>query len=131
YYNASQSGHGFSVEFGEFGPGMPMAVIFWYTFEDNGQSISMGGQGVPVGNRVEINLESPSGMKYGEFDPLTVVRNPGGIAVFEFSDRNNATFSYTPSDYSAVQWGHTTSIVDLPLTKIFGMPANKYFTPAD
>jgi hypothetical protein len=131
FINLDQSGHGFSVEFGEIAPGVPLGVIFWYTYDDQGQSISMGGNGVPVGNRIEINFESPMGMKYGEFDPETVVRNPGGIAVFEFSDRNHATFSYTPSDFSASQWGHTTSIVNMPLTKIFAIPANKYFTPSE
>jgi hypothetical protein len=66
-------------------------------------------------------------MKYGEFDPDTVTREPGGTAVFVFSDRDNATFSYTPSDFSVNQWGHTSPIVDLPLVKVFGIPADKYF----
>ncbi|MGB5291579.1 MAG: hypothetical protein WBN41_09040 [Lysobacterales bacterium] len=126
YYNVNQSGHGFSIEFGESG-GSPLAVVYWYTYDSLGNPIFMLGNGVPDGNTVEITFESPVGMKYGEFDPETVTREPGGTAVFVFSDRDNATFSYTPSDFSVNQWGHTSPIVDLPLIKAFGIPADKYF----
>jgi len=127
FFNAGQSGHGFSIEFGELAPGVPLGIVYWYTYDDLGNPIFMLGNGVPVGNTVEITFESPVGMKYGEFDPDTVVREPGGTAVFVFSDRDNATFSYTPSAFSTSEWGHTTPIVDLPLVKIFGIPADKYF----
>ena len=111
---------------------MPFAVVYWYTYDDLGNPIFMAGNGTPVGNTVEISIfESPVGMKYGEFDPDTVVRESGGVVVFEFSDRDNATFSYTPSDFSASEWGHTTPIVDLPLTKAFGIPADKYFNTSE
>jgi beta-glucanase (GH16 family) len=124
WFNPDQSGHGFSIEVDESEDGSVRAVFYWYTYDDQGQSISMGGTGVPVGNRVEINFESPVGMKYGEFDPDTVVRENGGTAVFEFSDSNNATFSYTPSEFSINEWGHTTPIVNLPLVKIFAIPTS-------
>jgi hypothetical protein len=131
FFNTGQSGHGFSIEFGELSPGAPFAVVYWYTYDDLGNPIFMLGNGVPVGNTVEITFESPVGMKYGEFDPDTVVREPGGTAVFEFSDRDNATFSYSPSEFSETNWGHTTPIVDLPLVKIFGIPADKYFPTSE
>jgi hypothetical protein len=53
--------------------------------------------------------------------------NDGGTAVFNFTDRDNATFSYTPSAFTEAEWGHTP-ITDLPLTKLFGIPADKYFS---
>lgn len=124
WYNPDQSGHGFSVEVDETEDGLVRAVIFWYTYDDQGQSISMGGFGLPDDNRVEIELESPLGMKYGEFDPDTVVREIGGTAVFEFSDSNNATFSYTPSAFSISKWGHITPIVNMPLVKLFAIPTS-------
>ncbi|MGA9572851.1 MAG: hypothetical protein WBS20_02770 [Lysobacterales bacterium] len=127
YYNAGQSGHGFSIEFGQTPGGPPLAVVYWYSFDDQGNPIFMLGNGIVYGNRVEINFESPVGMVYGVFDPDTVDREIGGTAVFEFSDRENATFSYTPSDFSKTTWGHLTPIVDLPLVKLFGIPADKYF----
>jgi hypothetical protein len=69
-------------------------------------------------------------MIYGEFNPI---EDPevGGTAVFEFSDRDNAVFNYTPSDFSSTQWGHTTPIEDLPITKLFGIPAEKLYQQAE
>jgi len=131
YFNENQSGHGFSIEFGELSPGVPFAVVYWYTYDDLGNPIFMLGNGTPDGNTLEFTFESPVGMKYGEFNPGTVVRESGGTAVFVFSDRDNATFSYTPSDFSANQWGHTSPIVDLPLVKVFGIPADKYFNSSE
>ncbi len=128
WYNASQSGHGFSIEFGQLLDGSPFGAAYWYTYDDQGNPIFMLGFGVPDGNKLEVTFESPVGMVYGVFDKDSVERNDGGVGVFEFSDRDNATFSYTPSQFSADTWGHTTPIVALPLTKIFGIPADKNFS---
>ena len=128
WFNESQSGHGFSIEFGQLPDGTQLAIVYWYTYDDQGMPIFMLGNGVVDGNRVEITFESPVGMKYGVFDPGSVTRENGGTAVLEFSDRDHATFSYTPSTFSNTQWGHTTPIVNLPLVKIFGIPADRYFT---
>jgi hypothetical protein len=130
YFNADQSGHGFSIEFGELG-GSPLAVVYWYTYDNLGNPIFMVGSGVPDGQEVVITFDSPVGMKYGEFDPDSVTREVGGVAIFNFSDRNNATFSYTPSDFSTANWGHTTAIEALPLTKLFDIPADKYFSTTE
>ena len=127
WYNLGQSGHGFSVEFGETLDGAPYAVVYWYTYDSLGNPIFMIGQGTPVGTRLEVPFQSPVGMKYGEFDPDSVTREDGGTAVFEFSDADNATFSYTPSAFSASEWGHAAPIELLPLIKLFGIPADKYF----
>lgn len=131
WYNADQSGHGFSIEFGQLEDGSPLAVVYWYTYDDLGNPIFMLGNGIPVGNSLEIIFESPVGMVYGEFDPDTVTRENGGTAVFEFTNRESGTFSYTPSAFSNSEWGHTTPIVDLPLIRIFGIPADKYYGTSD
>jgi beta-glucanase (GH16 family) len=128
WYNSDQSGHGFSAEFGMSGD-KPYAVIYWYIYDDAGDPIFFIGQGEPVDNRVEVTFYSPVGMVYGEFDP-SAVPNPldvAGTGVFEFSDRDNATFSYTPSQFSESTWGHTTPVENLPLTKLFGIDAEKSF----
>lgn len=126
WYNAGQSGHGFSMEFSKLADGSPLAVVYWYTYDDKGSPIFMLGSGIPDGTRVEIQFESPVGMVYGEFDPDSVPtpRDVGGVAVLEFSDKDNATFSYTPSEFSASTWVHTTAIESLPLTKIFAIPVS-------
>jgi len=126
WFNTDQSGHGFSIEFGTLN-GMPQAIVYWYTYDSEGNPIFMVGSGTPVDNRVEVTFVSPVGMEYGVFDPNSVVREDGGTAVLEFSDRNNATFSYTPSAFSASNWGHTTPIESLPLEKLFGLAADNYY----
>lgn len=127
WFNEGQSGHGFSVEFGETPDGAPYAVVYWYTYDDLGNPIFMLGQGTPVGKQLEVTFQSPVGMIYGEFDPTSVTREDGGTAVFVFTDADNATFSYTPSAFSTSEWGHMDPIESLPLIKLFGIPANKYF----
>lgn len=126
WYQPDQDGHGFSLEFGKTLGGTPLAVAYWYTYDDAGNPIFLVGTGVPEDNRVTIDFVSPVGMVFGEFDPGSVVREAGGIGTFEFSDRDNGTFSYTPSDFTAAAWGHQ-SIEDLALIKLFGVPAPEDF----
>jgi hypothetical protein len=65
-------------------------------------------------------------MVFGVFDPDSVSRENGGVGVFEFSDSDNASFNYTPSEFSSMTWGHTR-IDALPLVKLFGIPAPAVF----
>jgi beta-glucanase (GH16 family) len=124
WYNAEQSGHGFTLEVGTSGSGFPRAVVTWYSYDADGNPIFMSGTGEPDGTRLEVEFESPFGMEYGVFDKNTVERESGGIGVFEFSDENTATFSYTPSEFSAESWGHETPIANLPLTRLFRVPVS-------
>jgi beta-glucanase (GH16 family) len=121
WFNPDQSGHGFSMEFDELEDGSTKAVIYWYTYDDQGNPIFMLGNGVTNDFSLEIEFESPYGMKYGEFDPDSVVRENGGTARFDFSDPANATFSYTPSGFSSATWGHITPVNSLPLVKLFSV----------
>lgn len=121
WYNLDQSGHGFSMEFGELADGSPQALVYWYTYDVLGNPVFLVGQGVPTENSVDLALISAHGMKYGEFIPDTVVREDAGTARLEFSDPDNAIFSYMPSDFSASEWGHTR-IESLPLIKLFAIP---------
>ena len=129
WYQPEQDGHGFSMEFGHTPDGSPQAVVYWFTYDALGNPIFMLGTGTPAGNRVEIAFHSPVGMVFGEFLPETVSREDGGTAVIEFSDRENATFNYMPSEFTTTQWGHS-EVVDLPLVKLFGIDAAKSFEPS-
>jgi hypothetical protein len=131
WYNDDQSGHGFSIEFGLHPlTGNPRATVYWYTYDDQGNPIFMVGAGKPVENVVEINFKSPVGMQFGIFDPDSVTREQGGTGVFVFSDRDNGTFSYTPSTFSGSNWGHVTPIDELPITRLFVIPADGHYVPS-
>ena len=123
WYNADQSGHGFSMAFSESTDGSPLAVVYWYTYDNLGNPMFLTGSGVPDGYTVEIKFDSPYGMNYGEFDKDSVIREDGGTAYFEFSDKDNGSFSYTPSEFSTSTWGHT-AIESLPLVKLFAVPVS-------
>jgi hypothetical protein len=133
WYNDQQSGHGFSIEFGIGNAGNPRGVVYWYIYDDEGNPMFMSGAGRPEGNRLEIDevkFVSPYGMQFGTFDPDSVQRANGGTVVFEFSSREEGTFSYTPSQFSIDTWGHT-AIENLPIVKIFGIPADRYFSTTE
>lgn len=122
WFNQDQDGHGFSIAFGQFENGDPIAVVYWYTYDDEGNPIFLLGTGNLEGSRIEIQLQSPVGMKYGLFDPDSVIPESGGVAVIEFTDTQNATFNYTPSEFSISRWGHS-AIESLPITRLFTVPA--------
>ena len=126
WYNEDQSGHGFSMEFG-YQMGMPFAVVYWYTYDSMGNPIFLLGTGTPMDDMVEITFASYTGMIYGDFAPSPPESNNAGIGTFMFSDGDNGVFSYAPSDDSATRFGHTTPVENLPIEKLFGIPADPVF----
>lgn len=126
WYSPGQSGHGFSMEFVTLPDGTPTAVVYWYLYDDEGNPIFMLGLGSPEGNRVKLQLESPTGMVFGDWGEDSVIGNDGGSAVIEFKDRTQARFSYTPSEFAQSQWGHI-AIEDLPIVSILGIDGAQSF----
>lgn len=131
WYNPDQSGHGFSMEFAELNDGSIQAVIYWYTYDNQGNPIFLLGTGIADGYNLEISFQSPYGMRYGEFDPDSVVRAEAGVGRFDFSDPGNGTFSYTPSEFSKTNWGHSTPVDSLPLVKLFSIPVSNAHNTAN
>jgi len=131
WYNPDQSGHGFSMEFDLLpnGSGLTQGVIYWYTYDNQGNPIFLAGTGIANAYELEIQFESPVGMKYGVFDPDSVVREDGGTARFDFTDPDNGTFSYTPSEFTSLTWGHLSPIDSLPLVKLFAIPVSNSNSP--
>jgi len=121
WFNQGQSGHGFSISFARLANGLAIGVVYWYTYDSEGNPIFLLGVGELNDSVLEVQFESPYGMQYGEFDPDSVIRENGGTARIEFFDTKNATFNYTPSEFSAQSWGHT-QIENLPLNRLFTVP---------
>ena len=132
WYNSEQSGHGFSISFGRLENGAPIAAVYWYTYDDQGNPIFLLGTGTLDGSMLEVQLQSPTGMRYGEFGTTSPPQdNVGGVAVFNFADSQNATFSYTPSTFSESNWGHATAIENLPLQRLFTIPVTETTATAE
>jgi beta-glucanase (GH16 family) len=123
WYQPAQDGHGFSIEVGNAADGSPLAVVYWYTYDVDGNPLFMLGTGVPDGTGLDVGFFSPYGMKYGEFDPASVVEAEGGNGRFVFSDRDNGVFSYQPSAFTRDAWGHGP-IESLPIEKLFSIPVS-------
>jgi hypothetical protein len=124
WYWDEQSGHGFSIEIGKSPDGSPLGVVYWYTYDNQGNPIFMLGTGVPDGDILDVVFQSPVGMIFGEFDPLSVTRENGGTGRFVFTDENIATFQYMPSEFTDANWGHS-AISFMPLTKLFAIPISE------
>jgi hypothetical protein len=120
WYASEQSGHGFSIAIGARADGTPLAVVYWYVYDDAGNPLFLVGKGVPDGNVLEVRFQSPIGMVFGEFDADTVVREAGGVGRFEFFGEDSAVFDYTPSAFTASAWGHVP-VDSLPLVKLFAV----------
>jgi hypothetical protein len=128
WWNDTQNGHGFSMEVGVTQGGDPLAVVFWYIFDNEGNPIFFVGTGTPSDNTVDLAFVSPIGMEFGVFNSLTGDQTPAaGTGRFVFSDDRNGVFSYDPSSFSISEWGHS-AITDLPVTKLFAIPTNTPLT---
>lgn len=119
WWNPNESGHGFSFEVGELPDGTPYVLAFWYVYDSDGYPVFLVGQGTPVGNIVEVEFQAPWGMVFGGFDPDTVTRAPGGLGRFTFTDVNNGTFEYLPSDWTVTNFGHAE--ITTPIVKLFSV----------
>ncbi len=121
WFNEAQSGHGFSMEFGNAPDGSPMAVIYWYVYDADGNPLFFVGTGTPEGNSVTVSFVSVSGMQFGVFDPAAVISQDAGSGTFIFDDQDNALFDYTPSQNSIDNLGHSP-LSSLPITRLFAIP---------
>ena len=119
WFNQSESGHGFSIEYGDAGNGTPLVVVYWYVYNEDGYPIFFTGYGYPDQSGVDIVFKAHWGMLFGEFDPSTHLEADGGVARFTFQDATNGTFEYIPSDFSIQNFGHSAH--QMPITKLFAV----------
>ena len=114
WYNPEQDGHGFSVEYTVLDDGTPLVVAYWYVYDTEGNPIFLIGTGEPEeDNTVTLEFVAPHGMKFGEFDPESTVREDGGTGVFAFENEESGTFNYEPSVWIADAYG--LSAISIPV----------------
>jgi hypothetical protein len=121
WYNSGQSGHGFSIEYGESGDGNGSMVVYWYLYDTDGDPMFLVGSSKTEGNFVEIAFAAPIGMAYGEFDPDSVIREDGGVGTFSFVNSTEGAFDYVPSAWMVETYG--VSAITIPIVKLFDVAA--------
>jgi hypothetical protein len=120
WFNPAQSGHGFSVEYSVLSDGTPLVVAYWYVYDSEGNPIFLIGNGEPgEDNSVTLQFEAPHGMKFGEFDPESTVREDGGTGVFTFQNEESGTFDYQPSAWIADAYG--LSAISIPVKMLLSV----------
>jgi len=90
WYNADQSGHGFSVEVLPDG----RAVIYWYVYNPDGTPTFLVALGDIDGDTIHADVYHHTGMPFGSFDNSALVQTHWGTLNFTISDCNTATLSY-------------------------------------
>jgi len=119
WYNKNESGHGFSIEYGDAGNGTPLVAVYWYVYDKDGNPVFLTGTGYPDETGVDITFYAHYGMKFGVFDPATHQEQDGGVARFTFQDDKNGTFEYFPSVWITENFGHSHH--QMPITKLFAV----------
>jgi hypothetical protein len=93
WFNASQSGHGFSVEIIDENT----AVFYWFVYNPDGTPTFLIAVGEIKGDTIEATAYYNSGMRWGVFDPAELTEIVWGTITIKFSDCGNATLSYESS----------------------------------
>ena len=91
WFNASQNGHGFSLEV----LSDDVTQIYWYTYDPLGNSTFLVAVGANDGDTTTAtSAYYVSGMVFGEFDPADVVVEDWGSLAIEFHTCSTATLTY-------------------------------------
>ena len=92
WYDPARAGEGFLLQV----VSKTEAVVFWFTYDNQGNQFWMTGVGTITGAKIEFpELISPRGGKFGpDFDPADVSYPPWGSLKFDFSDCDEASVSY-------------------------------------
>lgn len=94
WFNAAQSGHGLSVD---VLPNNQM-VIFWYTYDNQGNPIWLLGAGSYVNNLATLTVNMTRGALFPPlFNPADVEFTEWGTFEFEVSGCNAAEFRWNPN----------------------------------
>jgi hypothetical protein len=119
WYRPSESGSGFNLEIFED----DRALLFWYTYTDDGQPVWLYSEGIIDGEAIDFDVWYADGMRFSDLDTADKVNRPWGSLLMEFTDCNTATISYdstltgvpnSPEGTRAVPVQRLVSIASLP-----------------
>jgi hypothetical protein len=121
WYDVSHDGEGFLIEI----VSGDSAVVYWFTYDGNGNQVWYFGVGRIVGNRIIIDdLLTSAGGKFGaDFDPADVVFSSAGTATFLFESCTSGFMKYNVS-------GQVGRMVIEPASSIAGLDCGAIGPPA-
>lgn len=122
WFDPSHDGEGFFLQV----LSDTQAVVYWFTYDNNGDQLWMTGVGEIDGEKIEFpELVSPEGGKFGpDFDPSEVSQPVWGSLRFKFSDCDNAVVEYDgPKAYGKGE------LDVVRLTSIWGLGCRGEYTP--
>ncbi len=94
WYNPAQDGHGFSVEY----LNETTTVIYWYVYTPEGEPTFLVTAATNDGMSTSGTATIQQGMRFSEFDPDDLVREPWGTVTLTWNDCGSATLSYEAID---------------------------------
>ncbi len=115
WWNATQDGHGFSVEY--LNP--TITLIYWYVYTPEGAPTFLVIAAVNDGMTATGDASIQEGMIFGEFDPISESdRTNWGTVSFTYNNCNSATLTY---DSTVPGYGSGS----IQLTKLIGIAGLK------
>jgi hypothetical protein len=90
WYNPPDSGSGFNLEIFDDSS----ALLFWYTYDDNGDAVWLYSEGTIEGQTIEFDTYFAQGMRFSDLDNEDKDNRFWGTVTMEFSDCFNATITY-------------------------------------
>ncbi len=124
WFDPSHNGEGWVVEVLDD----KSAVIYWFTYDEDGNQIWLFGVAQRVGNTLAAHMQRTSGPMFGpEFDPDAVVLENWGTLAITFQNCNSARV-----DYNSVSDGYGSgSLLPTRLTQILNLDCNDIADPSD
>jgi len=90
WYNASQSGHGFSLQV----LNEEKMVVYWFVYTPDGEPTFLVSLADIDGDTANGTLYQYSGMQFGEFNPENLIETEWGTISIEFTGCDTATVTY-------------------------------------
>jgi hypothetical protein len=90
WYRPSESGSGFNLEV----ISDTRALLYWYTYDDNGDPVWLYSEGTIAGERIDFDVYYADGMTFSDPDTADKVNRPWGTLSMQFVGCDDATITY-------------------------------------